>query len=652
MLLGKINIPAHLRFLFSVYLWGILFFTLLRIILLITNLSTDILPFEDYKYIAGSFFYGFRFDTSISCYMLSLPFIISSFGFIFRPLRKIFFFISYYLILVFYCVAFFICCADIPYFNHFASRISRAALHWTDTPWFMIRMILGTFNFWIYLIPFLLLCVYFIKAANRAKKKVTEKISEKTFLFSLKSFLFLLILAPLLFLGVRGRISAKSPMLTGTAYFCDNNFLNQLGLNAVFTFMTSLLEDMRPENQRLNLMDDETAVKNVKKYLNSGNGFNSPVARKIIAEGEARKMNIVLVIMEGMSRFNMGALGGPTHVTPNLDSLKKRSLWFENIYTQGIHTFNGIYSSLYSYPSLVNKHPMENIPSKKFYSMPQVFKEHDYQTLFFITHDGQFDNAQGFLTGNGIDRVYAENDYPSEKALSTLGIPDDYLFEYSIPKLNEIADQNQNFFCGFMTGSNHFPIIFPEWADIKFNSTEEYLKIIEYADWAIGKFMKLASEQRWYKNTIFVFVADHGTNYLHTYDMPMAFHFSPLIIHAPGLRLEPKSFDGMGGQIDIFPTLMGLMNLPYTNNTMGVDLLKEKRPYIYFTADNKIGCIDKEFYFIHRMNGTESLYKYADLAQDNYLSQFKTRADSMRTYAFSMLQATQCIIEKENFSEK
>jgi phosphoglycerol transferase MdoB-like AlkP superfamily enzyme len=650
MLSNKINIPSHIRFLFMVYLWGILFFMLFRFLLLLTNISE--LTLHDYILLPQSFLYGFRFDTSISCYILSFPFVILSLGSVLRPFRKAVLFFSHYLLIILYIVAFFVCCADIPYFNHFSSRISTASLLWVDSPMFMVKMILGTFSFWIYLLPFFGLSMLFVRQINKAKQKAKEEVAQQTNLFSVKSLVYFLLLAPFLFLGIRGRIAKKSPMVTGTAYFCENNFLNQLGLNPVFTFMSSYVEDHQSGSQRLHLMNDTLAINNVKGYLNSGRGFDSPVARNIIATGEPHKMNVVFVIMEGMSRFNMGKYGGSDTITPALNSLKKKSLWFENIFTQGIHTFNGIYSSLYSYPSLLKKHPLRNIPGKEYYSMPQVLKDSGYRTLFFITHDGQFDNAQGFLTSNGFDKVYAESDYPSEKVLSTLGVPDDYLFDYSIPKMNEIFAQGKYFFSGFMTGSNHNPIIIPDWIKKKFISGEEYVRIIQYSDWAIGEFMKNASLQSWYNNTIFVFVADHGANLLHTYDMPLAFHHTPLIIFAPGLHLEPKTYDCMGGQIDIFPTLMGLMNLSYINNTMGIDLLKEKRPYIYFTADDKIGCIDKDFYFIHRNGGNETLYRYADLATDNYLEKYKSRADSMRTYAYSMLQATQWIVEEEKFSKK
>ncbi|MFH1005786.1 MAG: LTA synthase family protein [Bacteroidota bacterium] len=389
-----------------------------------------------------------------------------------------------------------------------------------------------------------------------------------------------------------------------------------------------------------------------KKNLNSHSEFDSPIARKIIAQGEPKKMNLVLVIMERMSGFYMGKYDGPKNITPVLDSLKNISLWFENIFTQGTHTFSGIYSTLFSYPTLLKKHSMANIPSEKYYSMPQVLKEQGYRNLFFISHDGQFDNVQGFLTANCFDKVYTHDNYPSEKILSTLGVPDDYLFEYSIPKMNEVVSEGKNFFCGFMTSSNHEPFIFPEWAKINFKSSEDKFKIVEYADWSIGKFMKLASEQSWYNNTIFVFVADHGMTPKWVYEMPITFHHTPLIIYSPGMNLQPAIYDCLGSQMDIFPTVMDLMNFSYVNNTMGIDLLKEKHPYIYFTADDKIGCLDKEFYFIHQNNGIETLYRYENMKTDNYIEQYKTKTESMKTYAYSMLQTTQWIINNKKFGKQ
>ena len=122
-------------------------------------------------------------------------------------------------------------------------------------------------------------------------------------------------------------------------------------------------------------MNDEEAIVMVKKSFNVNGDEDSPVRRKITCIGNAKRRNVVVVIMEGMSRFNMGKYRGPNNLTPNLDSLKNNSLWFENIFTQGIHTYNGIFSTLFSYPALLKQHPMNKIPTQQFYSMPAILKE-------------------------------------------------------------------------------------------------------------------------------------------------------------------------------------------------------------------------------------------------------------------------------------
>ena len=196
-----------------------------------------------------------------------------------------------------------------------------------------------------------------------------------------------------------------------------------------------------------------------------------------------------------------------------------------------------------------------------------------------------------------------------------------------------------------MTASAHGPYIVPK--NIKFKPKQKDIiwQTVEYADWSIKRFLQLASKEKWFANTIFVFIADHGYDVgRQAYDMHLSNNHVPLIIYAPDLIKEPKKFDNPGGQIDVFPTIMGLLNIPYVNKTMGIDLIKEKRPYIYFNADDKIGCVNDQFFYIYRTNGIESLYKYRNFDAKDYISQFKSKADSMKRYTFSMLQASQVLI--------
>ncbi len=124
----------------------------------------------------------------------------------------------------------------------------------------------------------------------------------------------------------------------------------------------------------------------------------------------------------------------------------------------------------------------------------------------------------------------------------------------------------------------------------------------------------------------------------HTYDMPLSFHRTPFIIYNPDLESVADTMHCLGLQIDAAPTIMGLLNIPYEKETMGLNLFKNARSYAYFSADDKIGCLDKEYYLIIRPENIETLYQYKDLKTDDYLQKEKARVDSMKQYMFSMMQ--------------
>ncbi|MCX6279176.1 MAG: hypothetical protein NT004_13930, partial [Bacteroidetes bacterium] len=134
---------------------------------------------------------------------------------------------------------------------------------------------------------------------------------------------------------------------------------------------------------------------------------------------------------------------------------------------------------------------------------------------------------------------------------------------------------------------------------------------------------------------------DHGAPLDGLYDMSIDYNHTPLIFYAPEILKDHKTFNSMAGQIDIFPTIMGLLKLPYSNNTLGIDLLNESRPYIFFNADDKYGVIDNEWFLIVRNNNTKSLYKYRNKDMHNYATEKLEIVEKMNVYAKSNLQAYQ-----------
>ncbi len=674
--------PAHLVFLFRVYLLGMAAFTLFRLILFLANLKHVNSVETDTTYnIIMAFVMGIRFDTVISGYILLLPFLLlTANSLIFPPFKSIR--LRYYngskkillqsIILYFYLVytgSFLLCAADIPYFTFFFTRLTTMALTWFDNPDFVLKMILAEKTYWIYSIPLVLILVFFVLILNRlgndfiksgilrGRVYCNQNLDPgfpKPVSYYIKYGIFSVVFLGLLFIGIRGRLEQKSPIRVGTAYFSPYAFPNQLGLNPVFTFLRSFLDGLKADNQGLTLTEEREAVRFAREALGCKEIFHSPVARTIPADpsfinpfSAGSPPNVVLVIMESMSAEKMGRYGNPDNLTPCLDSLADRGYSFDQTYTAGIHTYNGIFSSLFSHPALLKQHAMKRLPVQSYSGFSQVLKSKGYHTLFFMTHDDQFDNTGGFLRANAFDQVISQKDYPSSMVMSTLGIPDHYLFEYSIPILNRMYLSRKPFFAAFMTASDHGPYRIPD--NIGFEAKQSDIRkgIVEYADFSIRHFMEIASRQPWFSNTLFVFVADHGYAAGGAFDMPLSYHHTPFIIYNPFLIRSPKNFDKMAGQIDIFPTVMNLLGIPFINNTLGINLFRESRPCIYFSADDKIGCLDPEFFYIYRQNGPESLYRWKMNDTYNYLNANASQAAFMRRYAFSMMQVSQHMIDNQ-----
>lgn len=654
----KVVVPPHLRYIISVYIMGILFFSFFRFLLFLENLyHLKNLQGHKFSLLVQAFFIGFRFDTVISGYILIVPLILLSAGSLFLSKSKIMYkFVTIY-IGVAYTFAFAICIMDIPYFNHYFSRLSTAVFIWKDTPGFMFKMVFEEFGYWIYILPFIVSCVLLWYILIKLFKKTTNIISSDYEYLSRAHYFkvagFSLIVLVILFVGIRGRVTIKSPIRVGTAYFSNDAFINQLGLNPVFTFVNSAFDNPNSKKGEFKIWPDDEVITRIKKYLKipDNSYFGSPIAREVKTSGPPLRANVILIIMESMAAVKMERFGNPHHLTPNLDKLAREGYSFDNIYTSGVHTYSGIYSTLFSFPVEMNKHPMKSVSMLRYTGFSNTLKKQGYHTIYFTTHDDQFDNVGGFLRANNFEYIISEKDYPSGQILSTLGIPDNRMFEYSIPILNKMSRNKKPFFATFMTTSNHKPYHIPRNIPFKPKFKKKSRKIVQYADWSIKEFMDMAAQQKWFKDTIFVFIADSGCYYKCIYDMPLSFHHTPFIIYSPSILKESKVFNQIGGQIDVFPTVMGLLNIPYVNNTLGIDLLKERRPYIFFCSDDKIGCLDDSYFLIIRSRKNESLYYYKNCDTRDLIKVKKELRHRMRTYLFTMLQITKWMITNRKVGE-
>jgi len=627
-------IPQHIKYLTLIYLLGTLFFMMFRAIFVFT--SKDLLPPNSTNIVINAFEVGLRFDNVISCFVLSIPFalftVISFFKFNKMHIYK---FITIYISL-FYTASFIICATDIPYFKYNYSRLTIAIFNWIDTPDMMLKFVFSDVTYILYLIVLIVIIIIFTILSGKIKRKTLIKSEEKSTI--LLRIIYTLLFSFLIFMGMRGR--KESPIKEGHACVSANAFINQIALNPVFTFVKSF-------SNKIYFIDNKLALKEVKRYLNivNNNEYDSPVAREIVPDSSFNKYNVVVVIMESMTANNLKRFGNKNNITPNLDSIANNGYSFDNIWSAGKHTSNGVYSTLYSFPAIWSVRPTSNTERTKYSGLPGVLKQNGYSTIYFTNHGTSFDNIGEFLPSNYFDKIVSQSDYPQEKVVGMYGVPDHVMFEKGILTITELSQNNKHFFATFMTTSNHEPFIIPN--DVLFKPKNSSLKkqIVEYSDWSIGYFMKMASKQSWFDSTIFVFIADHGAFIgEEKYSIPLSFHHIPFIIYSPKL-FNPKQFSNLGGQLDVFPTVMDLLNAKYVNNTFGINLLKEQRPYIYFSEDNKLVCLNNDFMYVISKEKEETLFKFNSNNLSNCISENKIVADSMKKYMFTMLQVSQWMLE-------
>lgn len=634
-------INRSIRFILKIYLLALSVFSVFRIMLFLSEFDRI-----DEKEVAiltifKSFIMGVRFDIVISGYILILPTLIfltlELIGFKSKSIKQFFF----YWIYILFTIAFTVSTADIPYFNQFYDRFSVGAFEWMESYKIVISMIFQEPKYFLFIIPFILLEIVFYILLKKIfeQENETQKIN-----FFLNTFVSLIFLA-IVFLGIRGRIEEKSPIRIGTAYFSNNSFLNKLGLNPSFTLIRSYLDSKDEDNRVVKFMDDKLAIEMVQKNLGiTKTQYNSPIAREVQPDTLlSAQPNVVLIIMESMSAAKMKRHGSTEELTPFLDSLSHNSIYFENIYTAGKHTFNGIFSTLFSFPALYRQHSMKT--NNQYDGISTSLLKNGYSTTYFTTHDSQFDNIEGFLRSNNFQNVISQSDYPVSEVKTTLGVPDDFMFRFSIPKINELSERENPFFVTFMTTSDHSPFYVPEYFQPKAKAIES--QIVQYADWSLQQFIQLASKEAWFNNTIFVFVADHGAAIDAKYDISLNYFHTPLIIYAPELFKANEVHQKIGSQIDVYPTVMGLIKQKYVNNTLGIDLLNEERKFTIINDDDKVGILDTDYLCIMKNNGAKlELYKYKEQDKSNYFDQEQEKALEMADYAKSNMQVHQIMISE------
>jgi len=378
-------------------------------------------------------------------------------------------------------------------------------------------------------------------------------------------------------------------------------------------------------------VDQKTAEKNTLLPLGT-----TTLSRPITSDKPELQKNVVLISIESLSAAYMKAYGYEESVTPFLDQLAQKSLFFTNLYATGNRTVRGLEALTLCIPPTagesVIKREKEN---KNKFTTGSVFKSKGYSVKYLYGGYSYFDNMKDFYGGNGYEIVDRDNFTPEEITFANVwGVCDEDMAKKAISEMNKDYKAGKPFFHHWMTVSNHRPFTYPEGKiDIPADSKSRKGGV-KYTDYSIMKFFEMAQKQPWFKNTVFVIVADHCSSSAGKTELPMDKYRIPAMIYSPEF-VAPQKFSQVTSQIDVMPTVLGLLNFKYQSKFLGQDVFSKNfvpRAYIAtyqdlgFIKDNYLTVISptkniKQYQLVQKPNTNTTtefnIYYTENLLQDN-----------------------------------
>ncbi|WP_316836652.1 LTA synthase family protein [Pedobacter nutrimenti] len=425
------------------------------------------------------------------------------------------------------------------------------------------------------------------------------------------------------FLLIRGGWGVTT-MNQSSAYFSDRIILNHAAVNTEWNLFASVIASLSAHKNKYLYYSKQQADESVRDLYH----VEKDTTLNILT---TTRPNVVLFIMESFTADLTKVLGNMNDVTPHFDSLTHQGVLFSHIYSTGNRTDKGIIGTLAGFPSLAAGNLVKY--TSKMHKLPAISQElnkNGYSTAFYYGGESEFDNYKAFILTHGYQRLIDKNKFEDSELTSKWGAYDGVVFNRQLKDLKTIK---QPFFTTTMTLTNHEPFEVP--GNYKFGSadnTHRFKSTAFYTDSCINDYLTKAKKEAWYKNTLFIFIADHGhilpkeTNEVY---MPQRYHI-PLLLYGEVIKPEfrGKTFSRIGSQIDLASTLLTQLGMNASQFTWSKNLLNPyTKPFAFFSWDNGLGFINPKQSVTFDNTGKRVLYndlKHQEEQTQETLKQGKT----------------------------
>ncbi len=618
--MASFKLPQRFTLLKTFIYIFLLLSTVIRLFLFIWSIKEVDLSFF---HIVNTFLIGFLFDLgTISFFALpyALYLLILPKKFNGSWLDKIVTYFAYILGLIIFIFSFI---AEIAFWEEFKSRFNFIAVDYLIYTNEVLKNIMESYPIPVILIvfPAILITMFYLTVKSGVFKKTFQ--SKDT--FQQKLFPSILILGIALFFGLF--ISNK------TAEQFDNRYNNELAKSGIYSFVSAFRNNELSYPDFYNTIEIEKAFAIIKNNLKTSYDDllftdKNEIYRTIINSDSLNKPihpNVIFICMESFSGDFLTVLGNTDQITPNLDSLSSKSLFFSNIFATGTRTVRGMEAITLSIPPTPGRSIVKRNNNQNLFTIGEVFKEKGYERNFFYGGDGYFDNMNTYFGGNGFNIIDRGRGFLMDKGIQTKrtniedhevtfenawGVCDEDIYNKVIAEADKAYLNNKPFFDFVMTTSNHRPYTYPE-NKIDIPSGTGRNGAVKYTDYAIGQFLKEAKTKPWYKNTVFVIMADHCASVSGRWELDVKnYHIPAFIFNVP--NVAPEQIHKLCSQIDLFPTLFSLLKWDYNSNLFGKDILamtpEDERAFI--GNYRKLGYMRNDEIIILSEQKKNSFYKW------------------------------------------
>lgn len=298
------------------------------------------------------------------------------------------------------------------------------------------------------------------------------------------------------------------------------------------------------------------------------------LTEQIASVRRERPLNLVIILEESLGATFVESLGG-VPVTPEIERLKREGWWFERLFATGTRSVRGIEAVTTGFmPTPAQAVVKLSLAQRNFSTLASLLGRHGYESEFIYGGESHFDNMRGFFLANGFSRVTDENDYRNPVFRGSWGVSDEDLFNKTHERLLERNAQGKPSYTLVFTSTNHSPFEFPDGRIALYEQPKATdNNAVKYTDWALGRFIEKAKQSPYWRDTVFLVVADHDIRVRGENLVPVQnFHIPGLIL---GADIEPRVVHTVASQIDLPTTLLSLMGVDTRHPMPGRDLTRE-----------------------------------------------------------------------------